>query len=118
MKKLLFFSLFLIGCTAEPVVTEEILGNDLSTEAGIEGTWKAGGTVDDGGFNWYVEFSFKNGEYSMNGYPPTADEGTYEIREGSITFTSEQGGVNTQTFVLSEDGQTLDMGGTNFTYVK
>ncbi len=110
MKKILFLTLFLIGCTTEPVVTEEIVE--------IDGTWRASGTVDDGGFNWYVEFSFEDGEYSMNGYPPTEDEGTYEVSEGSITFTSTQGGVNTQTFALSEDGQTLDMGGTSFTYVK
>lgn len=117
MKKLLFLGLFLIGCTA---VTEEelVMDTERSDADLIEGTWKAGGTVDDGGFNWFVEFSFEDGAYSMNGYPPTEDEGTYEVSEGFITFTSEQGGVNTQTFTLSEDGQTLDMGGTNFVYVK
>lgn len=118
MKKILFLTLFLIGCTAEPVVTEEIVESDRSAEGGIEGTWKASGTVDDGAFDWYVEFYFEDGEYSTKGYPPTNDKGTYEVREGFITFTSEQGGVNTQTFALSEDGQTLDMGGTNFVYVK
>lgn len=117
MKKLLFLTLFLIGCTS---VTEEevVLDTERSDADSIEGTWKAGGTVGDGGFNWYVEFRFEGDEYSMNGYPPTEDEGTYEVSEGFITFTSEQRGVNTQTFLLSEDGQTLDMGGTIFTYVK
>lgn len=113
MKKLLFLTLFLLACTGTTVTNEE-----SSAINELDGTWKASGTVDDGGFNWYVEFSFEDGEYSMNGYPPTADEGTYEVSEGFITFTSEQRGVNTQSFVLSEDGQTLDMGGTSFTYVK
>jgi hypothetical protein len=113
MKKLLFLSLFLLSCSRELVAT-----TDRSFADGIEGTWSVSGTLDDGGFSWFVEYRFEGDEYWKSGYPPISENGTYELSGDTILFTSSDEVASMQTYKLSEDGQTLDISGLSFTYVK
>lgn len=115
MKKLLFFALLLIGCSTE--LSQESTLSDRFTE-GLEGTWNANGTIDDGGFSWFVEYRFEGDHYWKSGYPPISEEGTFELSGNTILFTSSDEVASMQEYKLSEDGQTLDISGLTFTYVK
>lgn len=43
----------------------------------IEGTWTA--TGGDNEFGWYLTYNFKAGEYSLEGYPPLSETGSYTV---------------------------------------
>ena len=42
------------------------------------GTWHGGGTTKDG-YAWFVDYTFKNGTYTMKTDSSFKDEGTYQI---------------------------------------
>jgi len=116
MKKILFLTFFLISCSTELPKQDSVV-SDRSTE-GLEGTWNANGTIDDGGFSWFVEYRFEGDSYWKSGYPPISEHGNYELSGDTILFTSSDEVASMQTYKLSEDGQTLDISGLTFSYVK
>lgn len=117
MKKILFLALFLIACT--PDIPEGVTAvSDRSAADGLEGTWNVNGTLDDGGFSWFVEYRFEGDEYWKSGYPPISDHGTYTIEGESLSFAPDGETVYKQAFALAEDGQTIVIGSQTFTFVK
>lgn len=120
MKKILFLSLFLMACTTE--VSEEVeevrVEDNRSSADGLDGTWNRNDTLDDGGFSWFVEYRFEGDEYWKSGYPPIEGHGNFEIIGDTLSFTPKEGAAFIQAFSLAENGQTLDIGGQTFTFVK
>ncbi len=43
----------------------------------IRGTWRADGT--NGGYGWYLEWTFDGGKFKQIGYPPIIQEGKYRV---------------------------------------
>ena len=60
----------------------------------IEGTWNA--TGGDGEFGWYLTYDFRGGEYTLEGYPPLEESGTY-----SVLYVDD----DTYTVLISPAGQ-------------
>lgn len=79
----------------------------------FEKTWTA--TGGDGEFGWYLTYEFHGGEYTLEGYPPLWESGSYSVvlAEGnSYTVLLEPDGESgdLMKFTLLEDG-TLVMSG-------
>ena len=43
----------------------------------IQGTWRTGG--ENGGYAWYLEWTFDDGKFKQIGYPPIIQEGKYRV---------------------------------------
>ena len=53
----------------------------------IQGTWRVEG--ENGGYRWFLEWTFENGKFNQTGYPPIIQEGKYRIAgetENKITL--------------------------------
>jgi hypothetical protein len=44
----------------------------------IQGTWRLEGN-DGKGHSWFLEWTFENGKFTLKGYPPLYQEGSYRI---------------------------------------
>ncbi len=90
----------------------------------FEGTWQASG--GDQEFAWDINYTFTWGTYSFEGYPPISGGGTYTIVSVEDDhyivelnpYDEESGGSSLADFRVSEDGKTLDWGGSNYSRVK
>jgi len=49
----------------------------------LEGKWSASGNLGDSTdmHSWYLEYNFTGNNYSVTGYPPLSESGTYEVIE-------------------------------------
>ena len=48
-----------------------------SEEQRIQGTWRLEGA--NGGHAWFLEWTFTEGKFTLKGYPPLFQEGSYRI---------------------------------------
>jgi hypothetical protein len=48
-----------------------------SDEQLIQGTWRLNGS--NGGHAWFLEWTFTQGKFTLKGYPPLFQEGSYRI---------------------------------------
>lgn len=109
MKKILFLLAFaLTACS--------------SSDAAFEGTWKMSGVLADG-FNFYLQYSFEDGEYRMEGYPSIVEEGTYTVlsQEGNtytVEFLVDGAEAMERVIEVTKDGEAIEMGGQEFQLVK
>ena len=71
-----FVLVFSIACGS-------IMDLKSENEKFIQGKWHLAGTIGDGEENraWYLEWGFKNGEFTQSGYPPIKQEGKYKVIE-------------------------------------
>lgn len=92
----------------------------------IQGTWHTAGELTDGGypFAWYMDLTFKNGEYTRQGYPPYYGEGKYKVikSEGDLITIkysegsgNESGNTREVTFTVDRKNNTLAEGDTIMT---
>lgn len=61
----------------------------------IRGTWRASGSLDET-HAWYLDWTFSDGTFEVQGYPPLQQTGNYEVvssDEENITLklTNQQG---------------------------
>lgn len=122
MKKLILLALLLVACKTEP---ETVAESGIAGE-GLEGTWTVSGELDDGDFSWFATYTFEGENYTLTGYPPIDDKGTYKVlsHEGS-TYTLEVSPISPDNedryqivVTLAEGGKTLDLNGQIYTRVK
>lgn len=109
--KLFLLVILLIGCQSTPETTQVELEQRETTQD-IEGTWRVSGMFDDG-FSWFSEYTFDDGSFRMQGYPPIDKEGTYTIlSEDGNTFLVEiypnEQDPYEASFTVAEDGSTLE----------
>lgn len=72
----LFLSLFfitLISFSSAPAPSSE----EEANEKLIQGTWRLEG--NNGGHSWFLEWTFAEGKFTLKGYPPLYQEGSYKI---------------------------------------
>lgn len=92
--------------------------NDQSGPLSFEGTWSVSG--EEEGFAWYLRYTFNNGTYTMEGYPPTEATGTYTATElepnhYTLTLLADPTEYNsdptseTWDVWLNDDGQSLEV---------
>lgn len=99
-----------------------LFGIYFATGTPIDGKWYASGVVGEeeeaGGFGWYLQYEFKRGRYTMEGYPPISEEGHYSVEENedgsySISFEKEDESGELSQWVwqatLSEEKSTLSV---------
>jgi hypothetical protein len=43
----------------------------------IQGTWRV--TGENGGYGWFLEWTFQNGNFKQTGYPPIIQKGKYKV---------------------------------------
>lgn len=57
-----------------------VLGS-CGSEPRLQGKWSASGNVDDSTdmHSWFLEYEFSGSNYTMKGYPPISEQGTYEV---------------------------------------
>jgi hypothetical protein len=67
---LLFIAL--AGVTSAPARIKD------SDEQQIQGTWRLEGN-DGRGHSWFLEWTFTQGKFTLKGYPPLFQEGSYRI---------------------------------------
>lgn len=70
MKFLLLF-IALVGFSLAPARVTD------SDEQRIQGTWRLAGS--SGGHAWFLEWKFEQGKFTLTGYPPLSQEGSYRI---------------------------------------
>ncbi|HUQ34217.1 MAG TPA: hypothetical protein VM095_18995 [Pyrinomonadaceae bacterium] len=68
---LLFMAL--VGLSSAPALVPRVAGDKQ-----IQGTWHFEGN-DGGGHSWYLEWTFEQGKFTLKGYPPLYQEGSYRI---------------------------------------
>lgn len=98
--------------TATPVVKE--------TKDELTGSWRAEGAYKEGN-NWFVVYTFKNGEYTMKTDSSQSDHGSYSIIKNyggtslHITKTSAvQKNTYDQYITLASDGTYILIDGAKF----
>ena len=93
------FTLALVGC--------------MHATTPIDGDWSISG--GEGEESWYTNFSFHNGNYSIDGYPPLYEAGTYAVEADTTSTYTIQFEPTTEiepyskTVRISEDGQTFEV---------
>jgi hypothetical protein len=70
MKFLLLF-IALVGFSLAPA---RVMDSD---EQRIQGTWRLAGS--NGSHAWFLEWKFEQGKFTLIGYPPLSQEGSYRI---------------------------------------
>lgn len=71
----LFLSLFfitLVSFSLAPALSSEDANEKL-----IQGTWRLEGS--NNGHSWFLEWTFTEGKFTLKGYPPLFQEGSYKI---------------------------------------
>jgi hypothetical protein len=51
--------------------------NENENEKFIQGTWRVEG--ENGGYRWFLEWTFRDGSFKQTGYPPIIQEGRYKV---------------------------------------
>jgi hypothetical protein len=64
-------------------------------EAFIQGTWMAAGDQGEG-HSWYIQWTFDNGKFHVEGYPPLVQNGNYSVvasQDSTLTLqlTNQEG---------------------------
>lgn len=72
----LFLSLFLITLISFSL-TPAHSPADEANEKLIQGTWRLEGR--NGKLSWFLEWTFAEGKFTLKGYPPLFQEGSYKI---------------------------------------
>jgi hypothetical protein len=67
---LLFIALVSLPLAPAPAVTK-------ADEKQIQGTWHLEG--NNNGHSWFLEWTFTEGKFTLKGYPPLYQEGSYRI---------------------------------------
>lgn len=106
-----FVLVFSIACGS-------IMDLKSENEKFIQGKWHLAGTLGDESENraWYLEWEFKDGEFTQSGYPPIMQKGKYKViesKENTIklklykqkgTFGEEDSEL---TIIIDKDNKTL-----------
>ena len=104
----LFLSLALAALVACPFATGE-------SEAFVQGTWRLSG-MNDASHSWFLEWTFDQGRFTLDGYPPLHQEGKYRVlkeqgRRLTLELYDQQGNFGTRTetleIVVDKDKETL-----------
>jgi hypothetical protein len=93
----------------------------------IQGKWSQSGSND--GHAWYLTYTFNSGSFTVEGYPPLRQTGSYRVVSSVgdvvvLEFYNQKGDWGTQntketlTLVRAQDQFSLDGGKTFFTRVK
>jgi len=93
----LFLALFfiaLVGFSSAPARSKN------SDDQQIQGTWRLDG--NNGGHSWFLEWTFERGKFTLRGYPPLLQEGSYRITktEGNkltLELYDQKGNFGTET---------------------
>jgi hypothetical protein len=61
----------------------------------IQGSWQAAGDQGEG-HSWYLKWTFKNGTFSVEGYPPLTQTGNYRVKSSigsslTLELTNQKG---------------------------
>jgi hypothetical protein len=61
----------------------------------IQGAWQAAGDLGEG-HSWYLKWTFKNGTFSVDGYPPLTQTGNYRVKSSigsalTLELTNQKG---------------------------
>jgi hypothetical protein len=100
----LLLTLFLTAC-----------GPTDPNEKFIQGTWMAAGDLGEG-HSWYLEWTFENGKFSVEGYPPLTQTGDYKVTKSegttlTLELTNQEGDWPTDDteiiVIIDPDNQTL-----------
>jgi hypothetical protein len=70
----IILSLLLIALVGVSTVRAHVTDSD---ERQIQGTWRLEGS--SGGHSWFLEWTFAEGRFTLKGYPPLFQEGSYRI---------------------------------------
>ena len=70
-----------------------------SNEQFIQGKWSQSGAAD--GFAWYSSYTFDRGSFTIEGYPPLKQSGSYRIVSSSgntlvLEFYDQKGDLGTE----------------------
>ena len=70
-----------------------------ANEQFIQGKWSQSGS--DGGFAWYSNYTFNRGSFTIDGYPPLRQSGSYRIINSSgdtlaLEFYDQKGDLGTE----------------------
>jgi len=87
---LLFLVLSSLACSL--IITD-------SNEQFIQGKWSRSGSAD--GFAWYSNYTFNRGSFTIDGYPPLKQSGSYRILSSSgdtvvLEFYDQKGDLSTE----------------------
>jgi hypothetical protein len=72
---LLTFIVALVVATSVPVLSQ----NKNTGEKMIQGTWHLEGGGENKTPRWFLEWTFKDGKFNLDGYPPLHQEGSYRV---------------------------------------
>lgn len=76
----------------------------------FEGTWTSGGGNQN--FAWTQTYHLEGGRYSMTGYPPISESGSYSVvlqdgNDYTLLFTPDDSTPSLVRFTMQEDGTLL-----------
>src|SRR5215208_4772438 len=84
----------------------------------IQGTWRLEG--NNGGHSWFLEWKFAEGKFTLSGYPPLYQEGSYRIIQTvgaklTLELYDQKGNFGTETsqieIVINKDKDKLKIKG-------
>ncbi|MEK7441384.1 MAG: hypothetical protein AAB571_11550 [Chloroflexota bacterium] len=98
-----------------------------ANEQFIQGKWSQSGSAD--GFAWYSNYTFNRGSFTIDGYPPLKQSGSYRIINSSgdtilLEFYDQKGELGTEnskrtiTIDRAKDSISFDGGKTFYSRVK
>ncbi len=98
-----------------------------SNEQFIQGKWSQSGSAD--GFAWYSNYTFDRGSFTIDGYPPLRQSGSYRIVSSSgdtlvLEFYDQKGELGTEnskrtiTMDRAKDAISFDSGKNFYSRVK
>jgi hypothetical protein len=70
----LFLSILLISVIGFSFAPARVADSDENL---IQGTWRLDG--NNAGHSWFLEWTFEQGKFTLKGYPPLFQEGSYRI---------------------------------------
>ncbi len=75
----------------------------------LEGSWTASGPTGDEALGWTLTYGFDGNDYTLEGYPPLNEKGTYSVilqeeYATTVLLEPEEGQDRLVKFTLLEDG--------------
>ncbi|MBI5052173.1 MAG: hypothetical protein HZB52_02775 [Chloroflexi bacterium] len=115
---LLFLILSSLACSL--IITD-------ANEQFLQGKWSQSGSAD--GFAWYSNYTFDRGSFTIDGYPPLKQSGSYRLVSSSgdtlvLEFYDQKGDLSTEnskvtiTVDRAKDAISFDSGKTFYSRAK